>query len=386
MSKLLPHINLLTVSLAAKIFQSRFFPRKNVRFSGGARDIAAQVLRTNSASGILVSGMGHFQTAMWTVDSALGLRGSKNILSRKLWSVWISRMINESAQKSFVPSCFTKNSSADAPWPRVDNLPALLFMADELHLVARYKPALTRLIAAYCQNYFQDDFIDTGRAGDWQDTIHRPSSAWAQLWGLCMLQIAEKHGLPTPIPASRFADKIIQAYWLPAGGFKNHSGHTDLGFDGSILALYLGLYPAKHSAIIRRLQAVGISRPYPVPAAPGDYLDTTPHLVPPLTRLTARNYHGTTVWPHLGAMYAVGLAKNGLLKEARQIHTKLSGIINHFGNVPESLTPQGHAYSHILTCEWGLTMGAGLFLEANQLMLYPSYSGLHLPTGGEKAD
>ncbi len=362
----LNHVSAGTIAL---IIQSFLFRKHKGKHSGSAAQIAKEVLQQNSRAGFLAAGSGHFRLAMWTMDTALALVGGMKAIDRSSWCSWVRLMIRESAKNESVATCFTTQDSFEIPFMRVDNLPALIYMCEKLELIEENKESLQKFLQKYEFSYLETGLIDASKAGDWMDTIHRRSSSWANLWVLKMFKVAEKNGLKITSTAIRKFQNLLESKcWLPSGGFRDYQGTDELGVDASVLALYLGLFPKKHDKIIARLERAKFTDFCPMRAATQDYLVTAPELVPYSTRRTAKNYHGTTTWIHLGAMYIIGLVNAGYLEKARKYYLQLARLIERYKTVPETLNESGRLYAHILTSELGLTMGAGLFLELDYKM------------------
>ncbi|MEK7165976.1 MAG: hypothetical protein AAB874_04190 [Patescibacteria group bacterium] len=358
-------VNRIMVGTSALITIDKILPGKGVHV-GSALDIAKQVLVNNSDNGVLRGGEGHYRLAMWPVDASLALKGSLTVISKEKWTHWIDLMIKMSRKIDLVPTTITKTEAHDVPWARVDNLPALVYMCDELELVDKYRADLNRLIRVYNFEYLQYGLIKMDTAGDWKDTIHRPSSAYANIFALKMLQIAEKHGLFSTITSANLEAQIEDKLWLPDGGYRDFPATNELGVDASVLDLYLNVIPKNHKAIIARLENEDIFEPFPLRTAVKDYNVTAPHLVPVLTKWTAHKYHSLTSWPHWGMMYAIALINNEMTDKAVVMYGKLSGMIEKFRTIPETINELGKLYSEFLTSEKGFTIGAGLFLELEQ--------------------
>lgn len=356
-------INRLTCLTAFKILKNRLLGNAYQKFNGNSYEIARQVLINNSKRGLLMSGEGHFGSAMWTTDLALALRGSLNFLGKEKWLEWANRMIDVSNNRGFVPTCFTESNSYDIPFRRADSLPTLVYMCDELDIAHTRRRELGKLLKNFERGMSEDGLVDTRSGGDWKDTIHRPSSCWVNLWVLKMLMIIEKIGIRNKMPARRLKSIIEESFWLKNGGFRDYLGTEELGIDASVLALYLGLFPEKHKLIIDRLEAENIHKPYPMQANLTDYYLSAPEIVPRLTQISAKNYHGTTIWPHLGIMYGVGLVKSGRLERAKKYKAKLAELIEYHQSVPEVINSKGRLYADIIPSELGFTMGAGLYME-----------------------
>jgi hypothetical protein len=85
--------------------------------------------------------------------------------------------------------------------------------------------------------------------------------------------------------------------------------------------------------------------------------------VPPLTRLTG-GYH-LSRWLHLGLMALNGLRRHGRDVSARR--EAVERVFRRHGQVVEAVHDDGRPYlSLFLSCERGLSMAAGQYLELKE--------------------
>jgi hypothetical protein len=324
-------------------------------------EIAKASLRAN-ARDVLWAGSGHFRF-MWIADFGKTLRGAWDVLGPEYLGRQIDRMTEESARLGYVPSCFSPRRGFDMPWPRGDGLPWLVFA----HAVRTEKTgrgpsdaaraALQRLLDAYERTHFENGLIATHVTGDWVDTVRRPSSTYNNLCALYLLRAAPGLGLETRHDPVATEALLLERRWK--NGFFTDCHANDVpSADAPVACLYLGLGPSGvREACARWLESSGLLDPIPMRCSAGR---SEAH-VPLLTRL-AGGYH-LSVWLHLGLM-----ALNGLKRQGRDVSSKLAAIdavIRRHGQVVEAIDPSGAPYkSPFISCERGLSMAAGQYLEA----------------------
>lgn len=333
------------------------WPRK----SGSPAGIAAESLRDN-ARGVLYAGTGHFRF-MWAADFGKTVRGAWDVLGPDYLGGLIDKMTDESSRHGYVTTCFRGDRGFDMPWPRADGLPWLIFAHFERSIRAHRMPdsvrlkALQSLIDSYERSHFEDGLIAPSITGDWVDTVRRPSSTYNNLCALMMLKLAPRLGLRTKHDAPAFEKALLTSRWRAQGFLTDSHGVETPGADAAVVALYLGLLDSSHrEALAVWLENSGLLDPIPMTCAAGR---SDAH-VPLLTRLTG-GYH-LSRWLHLGLMALNGLRRQGRDVSARR-HAVERVILRH-GQVVEAVHDDGRPYlSPFLSCERGLSMAAGQYLE-----------------------
>lgn len=326
-----------------------------------AADFARETLRRNARE-VLYAGTGHFRY-MWVSDFAKALRGAYEALDPEYLSRQIDFMTEESARAGCVPSCFSGRGGFDMPWPRGDGLPWLL----HAHAVRREKTgrapegaqraALQALLDGWERTHFEDGLIARAITGDWIDTILRPSSTYNNVCALHALRLAPSLGLTARHDPDRFERLLLERRGRP-DGLNDHDGAGTLGIDAGVVALYLELFDRPtRERIAGGLAASGAADPLPIRCA----AEHAPEHRPLLTRLSS-GYH-TSVWLHLGLMYLNGLSRLG--RDVSAPRRAVAAVFERYRNVLEAVDPAGVPYRGVfLSCEHGLSMAAGLYLEA----------------------
>ncbi len=324
-------------------------------------EIARGVLRRN-AGPVLYAGEGHFRF-MWVSDFAKSLRGAWDVLGADYLGGLIDGMTRESARLGGVTSCFTSLHGFDMPWPRGDSLPWLVFAHGErLRRCGRApdadsRAALQKLLDVYENTHFENGLVSTRITGDWADTVRRPSSTYNNLCALMALREAPALGLRPRADADEFSRRLLADRWR-GDRFRDHAATEALSVDSAVLALYLGLFDRGIlEKAADRVAAEGLDRPWPIRCAAAPHDGST---VPLLTRLVS-GYH-RSAWLHLGAMWLNGLRRLG--RDVSAGRGKIEALIERHGHVLEAVKDDGSPYlSPVLSCERGLTMAAGQYLE-----------------------
>lgn len=329
-------------------------------------DIAKNIFQICYKDNILWAGMRHFQ-AMWVSDFAVGLCGMEMVFSASQIKILIQHMIDLSSELGYVPTSFTKDYGFDAPGPRGDSFPSLLYCVWEYCRLNRdrklfevNKEKLQVLLNEYEKASFgPDGLIGDWVILDWVDTVDRPSSTWNNLFALKTIEIAEELGL-TSRASSRSLEKKILEKRLRGDYFIDHAETENLSVDSAVLAVYLHLFDRKiQKALFKKLRELDLFEPFPMRACAYKYRGK---YVPLVTKLTAPGYHDSAIWPHLGLMYLNGCKKLGIPFEHHL--KKLETLIMKFHNIPEVMRADGKdIYRNILTSESGIPMGAGQYLE-----------------------
>lgn len=324
-------------------------------------ELAAGALRRNARE-VLRAGEGHFRFA-WIADFGKALTGAWDVLGAGYLGGQIEAMTRESARLGRVPSCFRAGRGFDMPWHRGDGLPWLVFSHAELARRRGRPPdgaqrrALRDLLDRYEAEWLEDGLLSERMTGDWVDTVRRPSSTYNNLCVLTMLRRAPELGLKPRTDADAFADRLLKERWR-GDHFRDHARTDALGVDAAVVALYLRSYPPEIlAAAADRLESLRLDEPWPmkVVAAPYD-----PRTVPWLTRL-APGYHRAH-WLHLGLMWLNGRRKLG--RDVARGRAAVETLFLRHGVVPEAVEADGSPYrSFFLSCERGLTMAAGQYLE-----------------------
>lgn len=324
-------------------------------------EIAAGVLRRN-AGAVLRSGEGHFHY-LWPSDFGKALAGAWGSLGEEYLAGQIDLMTRASGRLGRVASCFTATHGFDMPWRRGDNLPWLIYSHAELARRAGRGPdtdsqaTLQRLLDRYEADSMKDGLISPAVTGDWVDTIRRPSSTYNNLCALMMFRRAPELGLRSKTDPSIFASRILEDRWRK-NFFRDHAGTEALSVDAAVLSLYLNLFGREIlEAAADRLAAEKLDEPWPMRAAAQPY---DPRVVPWLTRL-APGYHRAH-WLHLGLMWLNGLKRLG--RDVSAGRAAVEFLILRHGQVVEAVEADGRPYlSPFISCERGLTMAAGQYLE-----------------------
>ena len=324
-------------------------------------EIAAAALRRN-ARAVLRAGEGHFHF-LWTADFGKTLTGAWETLGVDYLAGQIEFMTRQSARLGRVPSCFRAARGFDMPWHRGDGLPWLVFAHAELAPRRGRGPddksrrALQDLLDRYEAEWLSDGLLSERMAGDWVDTIRRPSSTYNNVCVLMMLRRAPELGLKTRANADEFSERLLQDRWR-GDHFRDHARTEALSVDAAVLALYLQSFPRDVlTAAADRLEALRLDEPWPMRVSAQAY---DPRTVPLLTRL-APGYHRAH-WLHLGLMWLNGRRKLG--RDAARGRAAVEALIARHGVVPEAVEADGRPYrSFFISCERALTMAAGQYLE-----------------------
>lgn len=324
-------------------------------------EIAAAALRRNARE-VLWAGAGHFRF-MWVADFGKALTGAWDVLGVDYLDGLIDFMTHESDRLGRVPSCFRVGRGFDMPWHRGDGLPWLIFCQAELSKRRGRVPedsvrrSLQSLLDDYERRWLSGGLLSEDMTGDWVDTIRRPSSTYNNLCVLMMLRRAPELGLTPRTDAAALADRLLKDRWR-GDRFRDHARTEAFSVDGAVAALYLESFPREIlSKAADGLEGLGLDEPWPmrVSAAPYD-----PSTVPWLTRL-APGYHRAH-WLHLGMMWLNGRRKLG--RDAARGRAAVEELLRRHGVVPEAVEADGAPYrSFFLSCERGLSMAAGQYLE-----------------------
>lgn len=329
------------------------FPRLPGR---DAAELCREALKRN-AGRVLYAGTGHFRY-MWIADFGKSLRGAYEALDASYLSRQIDFMTSESLRLGYVPSCFSQTAGFDMPWPRGDGLPWLVFChAERLRRGGAPDPRLQRLFSVYEGTHFEGGLISKRIRGDWQDTILRPSSTYNNVCALMALKLAPALGVKTRHDHGEFENLLLESR-LRDDGLTDHAETDALSVDAGVLALYLELFDRPtRERIARGLEASGAASPLPIRCVTQAHDESTR---PILTRFSA-GYH-QSVWLHLGLMYLNGLARLGW--DVTERRARVAAVFERYGNALEAVTPDGKPYRGVfLSCEHGLSMAAGQYLE-----------------------
>lgn len=332
------------------------------RLPGSPADIAAANLRANAKPRELWAGSGHFHF-MWAADFGKTVRGAWDTLGAEYLGGLIDLMTDVSARRGYVTSCFRGGKGFDMPWARGDGLPWLMFAHHERSIRAQRMPdavrlnALQSLLASYEASHFEGGLISPRIQGDWVDTVRRQSSTYNNLCALMMLRHARALGLRTKHDPDAMEKALLSSRWRAQGFLTDSHGVETPSADSATVALYLGLLPSAHrEALAVWLESSSLLDPIPMTCAAG----RSDSDVPLLTRLTG-GYH-LSRWLHLGLM-----ALNGLKRAGRDVTTRkeaVERVIERHGQVVEAVLDDGSPYlSLVLSCEHGLSMAAGQYLE-----------------------
>lgn len=375
-----PHYGLLRRALVTQTRQliGSHLQRKPELPGGTPIKIAEAAISGNMKDDEFWCGSTHFR-AMFPSDLAMAFEGTFNRERRKYWQNIITSMVKRSAEVKEVRSAFMGKYEVNNPLPRVDNLPSLLYLVGRLYdhienekdkqeFLDSVKPDLISLIRLYEEKYLDGSLVNTTQAVDWKDTIMRPSSSWANIWVLQMLVDAGKLDIPTLNKPEAFREQLLKSCFDEGKGYfidhQETKNTKNIGIDACVLALYLGLFPENINQLINNLQQLKIFSPYLMRVAIEDY---PKEFEPILTAIISPRYH-SAIWPHLGMMYSVGLMKSGRYTEAEKHIKNMRELIMKYKNIPEVLQLDGTPYKAILPCEWSFTMGAGLYLEAEEML------------------
>ena len=329
---------------------------------GTPAEIARGVLRRN-AGPVLRAGHGHFWP-MWPSDFGKTLAGAWEVVGGEYIRQQTEWMTRESARLGRATSCFSEKRGFDMPWWRGDNLPWIVWCWSEIKRRSGRGPGesemrmLDRLIADYETRWLEPRGLLSERVtGDWVDTIRRPSSTYNNLCVLMMLRRAGELGLRTKSSPDAFAARLLEDRWR-GDRFRDHARTDALSVDGAVLALYLGSFgPEILGPTADRLAAERLDEPWPMRCAAGEY---DPATVPWVTRL-APGYHRAH-WLHLGGMWLNGLKRLG--RDVSKGRAAVESLIERHGHVLEAVESDGRPYtSFFISCERGLSMAAGQYLE-----------------------
>lgn len=329
---------------------------------GTPREIAAGVLRRN-AGAVLSAGHGHFWP-MWPSDFGKAFAGAWGVLGEDYLRGQCALMTKESARLGRVTSCFSERRGFDMPWWRADNLPWLIYCWSEVKRRSGRGPdaeqttALGRLMSeAEKRDLEPGGLVRRNVTGDWVDTIRRPSSTYNNLCFLMMLRRAPELGLKPVTDADAFATRLREDRWR-GDFFRDHANTEALSVDAAVLALYLGSYDAALlGKAADRLAVEKLDEPWPMRCSAGAF---DPATVPWVTRLAA-GYHRAH-WLHLGLMWLNGLKRLG--RDVSKGRGAVESLIRRHGHVVEAVEPDGSPYtSFFISCERGLSMAAGQYLE-----------------------
>ncbi len=329
-------------------------------------EIATQVIKAN-AKNVFYAGTGHFRF-MWVSDFAKALAGSKKVLSPSYVRKMIDYMIKESYKRRHVTNCFTAKRGFDMPFYRADNLPWLIHAIKEYFdwtkdekLLSGNRKELQWLIDSYESTHFKNDLISTSIRGDWMDTLIRPSSTYTNICALNMLKHIEKLGLKSKIDSSSLEKNILNSRWRE-NYFTDYSGTEKMGVDACVIALYFNLFNKNiRHAIIERLESSKITKNILIKVTNQYY-----HKKLLSSFLINVNYH-SSIWLHMGLMYLNGLKKNGIDISVHK--DRMDKLIMKFKNIVEVVDKLGKPYKTFFhSSEYGLSMGAGQYLEMSELI------------------
>ena len=329
---------------------------------GTPREIAEGVLRRN-AGPVLRAGSGHFWP-MWPSDFGKTFAGAWPVLGGDYLRQQTAWMTQESARLGRVTTCFSERRGFDMPWWRGDNLPWLLWCWGEIARRSGKGPdegerrALERLVADYEERWLEPGGLLSRKVtGDWVDTVRRPSSTYNNLCVLMMLRRCGELGLKTKSGPDAFARRLL-ADRLRGDHFRDHADTDALSVDGAVAALYLQSFGREVlGPVADRIAAERLDEPWPMRCAAGAY---DPRTVPLLTRL-APGYHRAH-WLHLGSMWLNGLRKLG--RDTSRGRAAVETLITRHGHILEAVEADGRPYtSFFISCERGLSMAAGQYLE-----------------------
>ena len=320
-------------------------------------EISVETIKGNT-NGIVRAGSKQFRYG-WTVDTGKAFRGLKKVLSGEQLSSLCERILNTSS--GYVPTCFSNNSAFNIPYKRVDNLPWLFFMIDELDndLLEEKSEVLQKLYEHWMREYWSPEksMIKTEATHDWIDTCLRPSSTYSNLCVLKMFEIIDrKLGIKTH--TNRLKEALLVKRWAE-DHFIDFEGSGDyLVGDANALALYFELFDRSlRETIASTLERSGLMEPFPMKLREGSYDDG---MMLFFTRFSP-TYHTTSIWPHIGLMALNGFKKLNIpYKEYKE---RIDQVVMKYGFL-EVFDEKGKPYStpfHV--AEHDLTMFAGQYLE-----------------------
>jgi hypothetical protein len=233
---------------------------------------------------------------------------------------------------------------------------------DDPEFIARHEHDLESIYHAWFTRHIDrvTGLVRRHVRGDWMDTVRRPSSTYNNLCALRAYAVAERLGLrsaPTPISAA--TGGLLEARWRDTFLRDHADARGTLTADANLPALYFGVLPAwTRRRIAETLEESPLTQPVAMLSRERGYLR---NMLPFFGRLVP-SYH-STIWTHLGLMYAIGRRNEGL--PWRHHVESLERIMLHHGTFLETLEPDGrpHVSRHMAT-EYHFTMSAGLYLEA----------------------
>lgn len=343
----------------------RIFGVPRLRYSSLPK-LARAVLRRNiQRNRLVLAGWGHFRL-MWVADTAIAFEGLRHVSSKRTIRQIIQHIIDASWKRGFVTAGFSLTRAIDIPYQRGDSLPWLLYMCDKYAtwyndraLIAKNRAKLQTFIAAYEKQTIGDNgMVRSSIRGDWADTIRRPSSAWNNIMALFTLRFAKKYRFQLTRLPKNF-EELLLTNRLSGDYLLDHEGSVLPSVDGTILALYLGVF----TKTVRRRLAKHLAKTMPAVFPSVATAEQFPKaLLTRVARIFAPGYHTSASWLHLGLMMVNGYKKLGL-KHKKELK-KIEELVEKYGNFIETVNQKGEIFKSTIASEYGFTMSAGQYLEA----------------------
>ncbi len=350
-------MSMLTLRVIARTFFG--WRIRRLGFESPAELALKHLRRACRPDGIVWAGLGHFR-CMWPTDTGKAWEGILLAMGEDYGERVLRVILEASGRCGHVPSVIASPKSfADLPFRRVDNLPWLVYMLKRFprkeRLLSEYGDLLHQLVQNWLKWAFDEEknMIRPDRPFDWADSVLRPSSAYANHVALRMFLDLEDLGFVEGV-AEKMEGSVLKRLWMGEKFLDYLGADPYLSADANIYPVYLGLYDEE----IRRSCAQAMLKSellkVPVKLREGKY---PIRMLRGLGALPSISYH-SVCWPHLGALFSLGLLRMGMLEEAKEVKSKLENIVRKFGSFVETLYPSGKPYWH---AESSLTMFAAPF-------------------------
>jgi GH15 family glucan-1,4-alpha-glucosidase len=224
-----------------------------------------------------------------------------------------------------------------------------------------------------------DGLLYQSAYADWADSIARPGRVLytnVVYWKVLREMAATAGRLGKSEDRDRYAqlqEKVARAiqefFWREDSGyFITHKRFENLSSSGNLLAIAWGLAnPAQAESILQRMREFHMAEPVPTQTVNKAY---------PRRFIALENrlggipyYHTRAAWLWLGAWHVIALQRTGHREQARQIFTRMAGIIVRDGEVHEVYSPQGdYIATRWYTSEAPLTWSAGMVVYAGHVL------------------
>lgn len=330
------------------------------------KNIARAVLYRNfHPPKLFYAGFGHFRY-LWVSDFGVAYSGLSKLFPSAQIRPILKHMIDVSGKLGYMPTTLTNTIGMDLPYSRGDSFPWFLIsiekytrLSSDTNLLTMHKPFLQILLNKYLTTHIASGgLIHDHIAGDWIDTIRRPSSTWNNVCLWKMLTCAITLGLSIPFTPKKFQDILLSKRYRNMY-FIDHAQTKNTSIDGAVLLLYFQLgSTALRKTIAEHLLSLDIFDPYPLKPT------VTLHdhqFIPLLTKLTAYRYHTHARWLHLGLMFLNGIKVLGM--DVSIYKKQVDEIVMRYKNFIETVDENGQFYKGLISSEYGFTMAAAQYLE-----------------------